>query len=278
MSLGSHAVKFGGEVRHIRDDSDFAVRRPAVQFYSIHDFAQDEPRAITNIGINPSTGLIESNVRNFRFWEFGGYLQDDWEIKSNLTLNPGHPLRVVQPSDGSERPAHRTSASVRARTSSNRYERATVGAVDQVVPGRLQQLRAAPRLLLGSDQQRQARESRRLRHRLRAAVQQLDHETIRFNPPYYSFSVANPVAVALRTRAFRSPTVRSIRTARAATKRSPSPATTATSACRAAWGSSATSSAGTRRSARRSSRCACRIRTRGDAYTHNWFVGASDRS
>ena len=65
-----------------------------------------------------------------------------------------------------------------------------------------------------------------------------------------------------RTRASRSPTDRSIRTARAATSRSRSPVPTATSACRTASGSSATSSAGTRRSARRSSRCACPIRTR----------------
>ena len=60
---GNHGVKFGGEVRHIRDDSDFAVRRPAVQFYSIHDFAQDEVPRDHDPRHRPATGLIEPNVR-----------------------------------------------------------------------------------------------------------------------------------------------------------------------------------------------------------------------
>ena len=80
MTAGNHAIKFGGEVRHIRDDSDFAVRRGGFAFFSIHDFAMDEVSRVTNMGINPGTGLIEPNVRNFRFWEIGrlpaGRLED----------------------------------------------------------------------------------------------------------------------------------------------------------------------------------------------------------
>ena len=53
MTAGDHAVKFGGEVRHIRDDSDFAVQRGGFAFFSIHDFAQDEASRVTNMGINP---------------------------------------------------------------------------------------------------------------------------------------------------------------------------------------------------------------------------------
>ena len=149
--MGSHAVKFGGEVRHIRDDSDFAVRRPAVQFYSIHDFAQDEPRAITNIGINPSTGLIESNVRNFRFWEFGGYLQDDWKIASNLTLNLGIRYEWF----GRPTEANDLLTNIILGQGSDIFEQvrtATVGAGRSGGAGRLQQLRAAARLLVGSDE------------------------------------------------------------------------------------------------------------------------------
>ncbi len=54
---GNHGIKFGGEVRHIRDNSDFAVRRGGYQFLNIHDFAMDEASAVTIMGINPGTGL-----------------------------------------------------------------------------------------------------------------------------------------------------------------------------------------------------------------------------
>ncbi|MGH9330089.1 MAG: carboxypeptidase regulatory-like domain-containing protein, partial [Vicinamibacterales bacterium] len=89
MNLGNHGIKFGGEVRHVRDNSDFAVRRPGIRFFSIHDFAQDEVQSVDILGINPSTGLIEPNLRNFRFWESGAFFQDDWKIRSNITLNLG---------------------------------------------------------------------------------------------------------------------------------------------------------------------------------------------
>jgi outer membrane receptor protein involved in Fe transport len=195
MSLGSHAVKFGGEVRHIRDDSDFAVRRPAVQFYSLHDFAQDEPRAITNIGINPSTGLIESNVRNFRFWEFGGYLQDDWKIKNNLTLNLG--IRYEWFGRPSE--ANDLLTNIILGQGADIFEQvknARVGAVDQVVPDDFNNF--APRLGFSWDPTSNGKLA--VRGGYGIAYERLFNNSItniRFNPPYYSFSVANPVAVAL---------------------------------------------------------------------------------
>ena len=127
--------------------------------------------------------------------------------------------------------------------------------------GRLQQLRPAPRLRrgipFGDGRSRSAAATASptsgcstTRSRTSASTRR----TTRSPSPTRSTS--------RRTPASRSPTDRSIRTARAATSRSASPAPTRTSACRTASASSATSSAGTRRSARRSSRCACPIRTR----------------
>jgi outer membrane receptor protein involved in Fe transport len=194
LSLGSHAVKFGGEVRHIRDDSDFAVRRPAVQFYSIHDFATDEPRAITNIGINPSTGLIESNVRNFRFWEFGGYLQDDWKIKSNLTLNLGIRYEWF----GRPTEANDLLTNIILGPGNDIFEQvrtATVGAVDQVVPDDFNNF--APRLGFSWDPLSNGKLA--IRGGYGIAYERLFNNSItniRFNPPYYAFAVADPVAVA----------------------------------------------------------------------------------
>lgn len=194
VNLGNHGVKFGGEVRHIRDDSDFAVRRPAVQFYNIHDFAADEPRAITNIGINPSTGLIEPNVRNFRFWEFGGFIQDDWKIRSNLTLNLG--LRYEwfgRPSEVNDKLTN-----IILGQGSDIFQQiagATVGSVDRVVPNDFNNF--APRLGVSWDPFGNGRLA--IRGGYGIAYERLFNNSItniRFNPPFYSFAVANPVNVA----------------------------------------------------------------------------------
>jgi hypothetical protein len=64
MSRGNHNFKFGGEIRHVRDDSDFAVRRPGLNFANVLDFAADEVRAVNILGVNPATNLIEPSWRS----------------------------------------------------------------------------------------------------------------------------------------------------------------------------------------------------------------------
>ena len=117
---------------------------------NMHDFAMDEVRAVTIIGINPSTGLIEPNVRNFRFWEIGRLLPGRLEDPIEPDAQPRHPARVVRPAVGGERPADQHHPRARAPTSSSRCRTATVGRGRSGRAGRLQQLRAAPRLLVGS--------------------------------------------------------------------------------------------------------------------------------
>lgn len=89
ISKGDHGLKMGGEYWYIQDNSDFAVRRGGYNFFNLFDFAQDEPARVSIMGIDPRTGQIAPNVRNFRFNELGVFIQDDWRIRPNLTLNAG---------------------------------------------------------------------------------------------------------------------------------------------------------------------------------------------
>ncbi|MFN8061551.1 MAG: carboxypeptidase regulatory-like domain-containing protein [Vicinamibacterales bacterium] len=194
MNLGDHSIKLGGEYRNVRDNSNFAVRRPAIAFNNILDFANDEPRGVTNIGINPGTGLIETNVRHFRFNELGLFFQDDWKVRSNLTLNLG--LRY----DWFGRPSETSGllTNMIPGPGADIFEQvrtATVGRVDQVVPDDFNDF--APRLGVTWDPRDNGHFV--VRGGWGIAYERLFNNSItniRFNPPFYSFAVANPVNVA----------------------------------------------------------------------------------
>ncbi len=191
MSRGSHNVKFGGEVRHVRDDSDFAVRRPGLAFANVLDFAMDEVRSVTILGVNPATGLIEPNVRNFRFWETGVFFQDDWKIRSNLTINLG----IRHEWFGRPSEANGLLTNIILGPGENIFEQvrtATVGRVEQVVPDDWNNF--APRLGFSWDPFNSGRLA--VRGGYGIAYERLFNNSItniRFNPPDYSFTSASPV-------------------------------------------------------------------------------------
>jgi outer membrane receptor protein involved in Fe transport len=193
-SKGNHGIKFGGEVRHIRDNSDFAVRRGNYNFLNIHDFAMDEAAAVTIMGINPGTGLIEPNIRNFRFWETGFFVQDDWKVLPNLTVNLG--LRhewFGRPSEEND-----LLTNLVLGPGADIFEQianGSVGQVDQVVPNDWNNF--GPRLGASWDPWGDGRLA--IRGGYGIAYERLFNNSItniRFNPPFYSFAVANPANVA----------------------------------------------------------------------------------
>jgi len=134
MTRGDHALKFGGRsTATSRTISDFAVRRPGISFFNVFDFAQDEPARVTILGIDPRIGQIAPNVRHFRFREYGVFFQDDWKVRSNLTINAG--VRY----EWFGRPPRPTTCLTnmipgRGADIFEQVRSATVGHVDQVVP------------------------------------------------------------------------------------------------------------------------------------------------
>jgi hypothetical protein len=191
MSRGNHNLKFGGEVRHVRDDSDFAVRRPGLSFANVLDFAMDEVRAVSILGVNPATGLIEPNVRNFRFWETGIFFQNDWKIRSNLTVNLG----IRHEWFGRPSEANGLLTNIILGPGSDIFEQvrtASVGRVDQVVPDDWNNW--APRMGFSWDPFENGRVA--IRGGYGIAYERLFNNSItniRFNPPDYAFTSATPV-------------------------------------------------------------------------------------
>jgi Carboxypeptidase regulatory-like domain/TonB dependent receptor-like, beta-barrel len=87
--LNSHTLKFGGEVARLLfvDNSPWNAR-PTYYFNNLWDFLNDAP---TNeqATFNPITGVPTDFRKDTRSNIFGFFVQDNWKVKSNLTLTFG---------------------------------------------------------------------------------------------------------------------------------------------------------------------------------------------
>ena len=86
---GSHFLKFGADVsRALFLDTAPWGGRPSYDFRNLWDFANDAPYH-ENANFNPVTGRPTSATKNIRFNILGFFVQDDWKLKPNFTLNLG---------------------------------------------------------------------------------------------------------------------------------------------------------------------------------------------
>jgi hypothetical protein len=88
----THTMKFGGAYtrEHADNDSSRTYNRPTYDFTSVFDFAADQPFRQSNLAIDPETGGgVDRLTRFHRTQSVSAFVQDDWKIRPNFTLNLG---------------------------------------------------------------------------------------------------------------------------------------------------------------------------------------------
>ena len=83
------SLRMGLVIRREQDnDNDSGLARPNYAFQGLWDMANDAP-LYEGIGANPNTGGVGNVQRYFRRSYYAGFVQDDWKVKPNATVNLG---------------------------------------------------------------------------------------------------------------------------------------------------------------------------------------------
>lgn len=86
---GAHTMKMGAEFTHLKSvDAPFWADRPGYTFNNIWDFLNDGPVA-ENAQFDPQTGVPSAEIKNLRNNLWGIFFQDNYKLRSNLTLTAG---------------------------------------------------------------------------------------------------------------------------------------------------------------------------------------------
>ncbi len=87
--VGNHALKLGTQLRFdFNNTSIVGGARPIYSFVGLFNLANDTP-IFEGINADPTTGAPADAARKYKTNDYAFFVQDDWKVRPNLTLNLG---------------------------------------------------------------------------------------------------------------------------------------------------------------------------------------------
>ncbi len=87
--IGNHALKIGTQLRFdFNNTSIVGGARPVFSFVGLFNLANDTP-IFEGINADPTTGAPADAARDYKTNDYAFFVQDDWKVRPNLTLNLG---------------------------------------------------------------------------------------------------------------------------------------------------------------------------------------------
>ncbi|HEV2276283.1 MAG TPA: carboxypeptidase regulatory-like domain-containing protein [Acidobacteriaceae bacterium] len=96
-TFGTHTLRIGGQLRLEQDNDNLSgLSRPDYVFQQIWQYANDAP-IFEQVAANPDTGGVANAQRYYRDNDIAGFVQHDWKVSTNLTLNMGLRYEYFEP-------------------------------------------------------------------------------------------------------------------------------------------------------------------------------------
>jgi Carboxypeptidase regulatory-like domain len=97
QTIGSHTLHYGALFRWEQDNDNLSgASRPDYVFQNIWNYANDAP-VFESVAANPNTGLAANGQRYFRDHNIAAFVQHDWKVTQNLTINTGVRWEYFEP-------------------------------------------------------------------------------------------------------------------------------------------------------------------------------------